>query len=82
MHHSEPTWGTALACVVRDNLSVGRADRRMARRCQSHGFIERTCKTQEGVIEGSIAGTSLAFENQKKGPVDKDRRLISQVGVS
>lgn len=26
------------------------------------GFTERTCKAQEDVIEGSIAGISLDFE--------------------
>lgn len=41
--------------------------------------MERTHKAQEDVIEGSIAGTSLAFEDQKKGPVGKGRCHISQV---
>lgn len=45
------------------------------------GFTERTCKAQEDVIEGSITGTSLAFEDQKKGPVGMGRRHSGQVGV-
>lgn len=79
MHHSKPTWGN----VVRDSLSAGGTDRRMARRCQSHGVYRKNLQsTGRCNIEGSIAGTSLAFENQKKGPAGKDRHPISQAGAS
>lgn len=75
--------GNAFACVLRDSLSAGGADTRMTSRCQSHGGLQKKpCKAQEDIIQGSIAGTSLAFEDQKKSPVGKSRCHVSKVEIS